>query len=234
VSQRRGLGRLPSPPDSRDYRLSNYLPLRWPDFSTDMAVYATGPALNQGSTPHCVGFSGVGWMNAEPVPNTLREDDGHALYWDCKAIDGYPGDGTYVRTLARVLKSKGRISGYAFGSVLDARRFILTEGPVVFGIPWLEGFFYPDSEGVIKPWGELCGGHAILAYGADPVYCWLQNSWGKSWGKGGTCRISWADLEAVFGDHGEAMAAVELPADWVRPEPWWLRAWHWILRLLRG
>jgi hypothetical protein len=228
-----GLGRKPSPPDSRDYKLTAYLDT-WPDFSTEEKVWLTGPVRDQKTTPHCVGFSGIHWQNAEPVLNELNDGHGHDLYYLCKEIDGDPmgENGSYIRTLAKALKRLGRLDKYAFGGVLDARRFLLTQGPIVFGLDWYEGQFYP-KDGTIKPSGEYCGGHAILAYGADPDWCYLQNSWGKGWGREGHCRISWPDLEFVFGEHGEAMAAVELPHDWVKPDPWYVRLWQWFLSLLR-
>lgn len=230
-----GLGRKPSPPDSRDYKLRDHLKMAWPDFATDTVLYGLGPTLDQRSTPHCVGFSCAAWSNAEPVINDYDDEDGHDIYYECVAIDGRPGteEGSYVRSGAKALKKRGRLDGYAFGSILEARRFMLQGlGPVVFGIDWYEGQFYPDAAGVIRPTGELCGGHAILAYGADPVYCHFVNSWGKDWGLGGTCKMTWADLESIFGEYGEAMAAVELPLDHVpEPESFWTRVWRWLLSL---
>lgn len=218
-----GLGRKPSPPDSRDYKLAAYHLFAWPDFANDCAYYSTGPCLDQGETPHCVGFSCASWSNAEPVINDYTEADGHEIYYECKVIDGEPLDesGSYVRSGAKALKARGRIGSYAFGELLDARRFLLQQGPVVFGIDWTHDMFYPDAFGVIH-YGEgyVCGGHAIVAVGADPLYCTLQNTWGRGWGQGGLCRISWGDLEKAFGRYGEAMAAVELPLDDdVIPEP---------------
>lgn len=232
---RHGLGRKPSPPDSRDYKLSSYHADVWPDFARDCAFYGTGPVLDQGSTPHCCGFAGAHWSNAEPVINDWDEADAHALYWECKAIDGDDEDGSYIRTVAKALKERGRLDKYAFGSLLDGRRFLLQQGPVIFGLDWREAMFSPGPEGVIRAEGDVCGGHAILAVGADPGYCLLQNSWGKDWGRGGTCRISWDDLERVFGEYGEAMAAVELPLDH-EPEPvsFWTRLWRWLCQLLKS
>ena len=37
------------------------------------------------------------------------------------------------------------------------------------------------------------GGHAFALVGYDERGFWLQNSWGKSWGKGGFARLSYAD-----------------------------------------
>ena len=226
-----GLGRKPSPPDSRDYKLRDYL-TAFPDFAKDSKAWLVGPVRDQGDTPHCVGFSGIHWQNAEPVLNLLTERDGHDLYDRCKELDGDDEDGSYVRTLARVLKNMGRLDSYAFGTLFDARKFLLTQGPIVFGLDWYEGLFYPDTSGTVRPWGELCGGHAILASAADPDWCYLQNSWGTEWGREGHCRISWPDLEVAFGEHGEAMAAVELPLGTPpTPEPWYVRLWYWFLRL---
>ncbi len=235
---RYGLGRKPSPPDSRDYRLRDYMPATWPDFAHDMAFYSTGPILNQGSTPHCVGFSAAHWLNSEPVINDCDDEDGHELYYLCKVLDGEPGaeNGSWVRSAAKVLKNRGRIDTYAFSdSVLEARRFILTASPVVFGIDWYEGMFYPDADAVIRPTGELCGGHAILAYGADPDYCHFVNSWSDKWGDRGRCSMKWADLEAVFANGGEAMAAVETEHGFIpSPAPWWVRLWRWFLSIIKS
>jgi len=206
-----GLGRIPSPPDGNDWQLKRFLSA--PEVTE--RFWDIGPILDQGSTPHCVGFSSAGWGNCLPVDDDWQDKDGHAIYRECKVLDGeLDGEnGSYVRTAAKVLQNRERIDNYAFGSVSDAHRFLLTQGPVVFGIDWYSGMGDPDENGVIRPTGYVAGGHAILAYGADENYCHLQNSWGKSWGNDGCCKISWADLETCFGQWGEAMAAVELPLD---------------------
>jgi len=176
--------------------------------------WEVGPVLNQGSTPHCVGFSFANWGNTLPVDDGFEEKDAHAIYYDCKNAEGRPGEeeGSTVRMGAKVMKRRGRINTYAFGSVDDAHRFILSSGPVVFGIDWFVGLYTPDANGIIVPSGQQDGGHAIMAYGATPEFCYFQNSWGESWGKQGCCKIRWEVLSEIFSHGGEVCAAVELPA----------------------
>ena len=205
-----GLGRKPSPPDNRDYRLATYL---HPSLGVTQMYWGTGPALDQGASGHCVGFGFAGWGNTLPVDDNYQDADGDAIYYECKVIDGEPQqeDGTYVRTGAKAMKKRGRLSAYAFGSLSEAKTFILNHGPVVFGIDWYDGMFTPDAQGVVRPTGSVAGGHGIAAYGADATYCYLQNSWGTSWGQHGNCKITWADLAICMANGGEACAAVELP-----------------------
>jgi hypothetical protein len=205
-----GLGRKPSPPDSRDFALSEYLK---PRLKVSSMFWAMGPALDQGQTPHCVGFGFADWANCLPVDDNYADADGDKVYYEAKVIDGEPKaeDGSSVRSGAKAMKKRGRIGAYAFGTVADAKAFLLSQGPVVFGIDWTADMFNPDAKGTITPTGAVEGGHCILAYGADATYCYLQNSWGDSWGVDGCCRMSWTDLAALFADNGEACAAVELP-----------------------
>lgn len=239
-------GRFPSPPDPRDWRLRDFLRVPTdPMFEAVATFWGLGPTLDQGDTVHCVGFSGAHWSNAAPVENEYVEPDAHALYYECKVIDGQPDreNGTYIRSLAKALRARQRVDGYAFGTVEDARLFLLTEGPVILGVDWYEGMCYPGTDGLIIPWGPIVGGHAVIAYGADERFCYLQNSWGYDWGCRGGCRISWGNLEFVFRMAGEAMTAVELPlpegpVDLAPPPtppspriPWLTRLWRWLCRV---
>jgi len=202
--------------------------------------------LDQGSTPHCVGFGWAGWGNCAPIDDGWMNDDGHAIYYECKAIDGDPKgeNGSYVRSGAKAMKNRGRLSAYAFGSLNDARTFVLSQGPAVIGIDWYDGMFYPDASGVIEPTGGYAGGHCVLLYGADDEYAYIQNSWGEGWGISGCCKMRWDALAVAFGRYGEACAAVELeltpPLD-PEPEPvpdlypsWWSRFWSFIKSLFGG
>jgi len=220
-----GHGRVPSPLDPRDFLLRHYLTA--PQYAH--RSWDVGPVLNQGMTPHCVGFAGANWGNCLPIDDEWSNDKGHALYYAVKDLEGQPGEenGAYVRDLAKVLRAEGRIGRYAFGDLDEARDFVLTQGPIVLGIDWYEGMYHPDALGRVRPSGSRTGGHAILLFGCDEQYACLQNSWGDAWGVNGCCFITWDDLERCFGYDGEAMAAVELPLCHppVPPVlPWWRRA----------
>lgn len=257
------LGRIPSPPDARDYKLEDYVeaPLSaakkdftpldtalaklqashaaaqdTKDFGKSVVDFLKGVAptptptppgpgtakdwkdsqqLDQKATGHCVGFGCAQWHNTEPVPGTYTDDDGHALYYECKVIDGEPKaeDGSYVRSGAKALKNRGLLNAYAFASDLDTvKTFLLTQGPVIFGTDWTNDMFDPDANGFVKPTGGVAGGHCFLAVGYDKTadVFTFQNSWGASWGLNGYFKLHGTDVQKLFNSNAEACAAVEL------------------------
>jgi len=48
-------------------------------------------------------------------------------------------------------------------------------------------------DGLISPSSKLTGGHAFAIVGYDDKGFWIQNSWGKDWGKDGYCHIQYDD-----------------------------------------
>lgn len=49
------------------------------------------------------------------------------------------------------------------------------------------------SDGIIHPSDDMLGGHAFAIVAYDEKGLWIQNSWGKSWGRQGMGRISYDD-----------------------------------------
>jgi hypothetical protein len=209
------MGRLPSPPDARDYLMVDAVREleRLPRPAKRWQI--SGSALDQLKTPHCVGFSWCAWGISAPVEQTTWGNAmGHDIYAACKVIDGEPGreNGSTLRSGAKVMKARKRISTYFFAhSVHEALDYVARFGPVVFGTVFTEGMCKPSFFGkIIRPTGKVVGGHAWLAIGVDGKYVTIRNSWGTGWGKGGEARISIADLEDVYMSGGEACAASEL------------------------
>jgi hypothetical protein len=172
--------------------------------------------LDQGQTPHCVGFGWAQWGNTDPVEDNFANADGDAIYAECKIIDGEPGqqNGSNVRSGAKAMKNRSRLNTYAFASSIDeATKWVLAHGPVVMGTDWTNDMFNPDGNHFVKPTGGVAGGHCYLLVGYDPGAKVLefQNSWGSSWGKSGRFYMHQADAEKLFTSQGEACAAVELP-----------------------
>lgn len=67
----------------------------------------------------------------------------------------------------------------------EIKHALYNYGPVLGSIKWYNNF-KTDKDGVLR--GEQSGKygyHAIMIYGYTPEGFWCQNSWGKSWGKGG-------------------------------------------------
>jgi Papain family cysteine protease len=176
----------------------------------------TEPVLDQGDTPHCVGFGWAQWGNTAPVNDGFRNSDGNAIYYECKIIDGQPGqeNGSDVRSGAKAMQNRGRLSAYAFAASADeAREFVRIIGPIVVGTDWTQSMFEPDAAGFVRPTGATAGGHCYLLVGDLPAEGALlfQNSWGRSWGMSGRFKMKYADFAKLFARDGEACAAVELP-----------------------
>ncbi len=207
-----GFGRIPSPPDPRDYSMRQMM--RTLRALGVKRKWSPGRVLDQEDTPHCVGFGFAAWGICTPVVDPWTNDDGHRIYYEAKAIDGEPNqeNGSTVRSGAKAMVQDGRLGVYSFAENLDvATEYVSSTGPVVLGIDWYDGMCEPDPDGIVRPTGGIVGGHCVLWYGVDDRYAYLRNSWGDSWGRDGDCLIALSDLAIVFASDGEACAGLELP-----------------------
>jgi len=205
-----GFGRIPSPPDERDYRMADAV-RELSRLPRPTKTWHSNLVLDQGETPHCVGFSWAGWGISAPVEDPWGNAEGHFIYKQCKALDGDPGDGSTVRAGAQVMLDRQRIKTYYFAADVDeAAEYVARFGPVVLGTVWTQGMMRPSLIGkIIHATGQIVGGHAYLWIGVDKTYATLRNSWGTGWGKGGDARISLRDLRYIWNQGGEACAATE-------------------------
>ena len=210
-----GLGRLPYERQPEDYRLADHPLMAGPLEVPKRRLWTVNRVLDQGSTPHCVGFGWAGWGISLPVATPYTNGGAHKLYRECKAIDGEPDgeNGSYVKSGAKAMKDRGRIASYYCSDPDDweaLRTFVLAVGPVVIGIGWTEDMYTP-RKGVIRPTGASVGGHCLLMVGFDrrSGKARLHNSWGKAWGLDGQCEIAEKYIRAELADGGEAWAVVE-------------------------
>jgi hypothetical protein len=191
-------------------------PIPTPPPPTTDVVWSIPTILNQGDTPHCVGFGWAQWGNSDPVEDNYTDADGNAIYYECKVIDGEPGaeDGSNVRSGAQAMQNRKRLSAYAFASnVSDAEAWVRKNGPVVMGTDWTNDMFNPDVNGYIAPTGGVAGGHCYVMSGvldSEDAYL-FDNSWDVTWGLGGKFKMKKADFVTLFADGGEACASLELP-----------------------
>lgn len=186
-----------------------------------------GP-LDQLATGTCVLHAVKHWMQAAPVVQTSprRPPFPYDMYRQVVLLDEWFDNdheatqpdsqlffGTSVRAAFKWLQGRGYVGNYLWAQNPDQlQRFVLTQGPVVIGIPWHEGMFLPDEHGFIQPDGAVAGGHSVLVIGHNKVrgdYT-ILNSWGPNWGSNGRARIKSADLhKLIFDSWGEAAAGIE-------------------------
>jgi len=211
-----GFGRLPSEPDSRDYKMADAL-LGLQQLELPERIWHSDITLNQFNEPACTGFAWAGWGICVPVEDKWTNAMGTSIYRAAKRIDGFPkAAGSTVRASAKVMLSRGHFKSYFFAAdILEAARYVGRYGPVVLGTDWYAGMMKPSRLFHIMPvTGAVVGGHAYLWVGLKRigrvVYAVILNSWGAAWGKNGYALIALSDLIAIFRNNGEACAATEL------------------------
>jgi len=249
------LGRIPSPPDARDWQLERFLSTdpvdvayaalmkanvakatkNWATAVMPLLGHSPAPpppppvpsgavewadveaVLDQGNYGTCVGNGWAQWGNTNPVDDKYIETDARAIYLEATGYDGAK-DYTYqvgstVRSGAKAMSARKRLTAYAFASTTDAiTAWVQKNGPVVCGTDWLENMFDPDPNGFVPVSGSVAGGHCYLLHGYDPnqqAYKFL-NSWGTSWGLKGHFYMRVVDFAKLLSQQGEACVALEV------------------------
>jgi hypothetical protein len=209
---------------SLNYAVSDVVPIR-PDIRKKM--WGTGDVLDQGAEGACVGFGWSGELAAAPV-RIPQIDNRFALgmYQRAKTLDEWPGEdyeGTSVLAGAKACQQLKLIGEYRWSfSIEDLRDALIHIGPVVIGIPWMDGMYQTRPSGLVDVSGRVVGGHCILLTGYNPkmrisgegffkrweVARW-RNSWGTSYGKKGDGWIQMEDLERLLQNSGEACVPMQ-------------------------
>jgi len=174
--------------------------------------------LDQKAEGACVGFAFGHELIARPFEfRRLTDEDARKFYFRAQQLDHWPGgaypganpfyEGTSILAGAKTMQELGHIGEYrwAFG-VDDLVLAIGYSGPAVIGVNWYSGMFAPGADGFIRVTGSVQGGHAILVrgYNAKHRRFLLRNSWGRDWGRGGDCFISYDDMARLLSEQGEA------------------------------
>lgn len=178
-------------------------------------VWGTTKWFDQGWEGSCVGFAWAHAIVAQPI-HRLDTDAvlARQIYLEAQKVDPWPGEnyaGTSVLAGAKTVRTLGFISAYRWANTLDALVMALGYiGPAVLGINWYEKMWRTDAKGFIHPTGDVEGGHAIMCRSVNvkTKTFSLRNSWGRNWGRDGSCFVSYADMEQLLGDGGEACVPI--------------------------
>lgn len=185
------------------------------------------PILDQGDVGSCTGNAMTGALGtgplfaALPAGVTLDEAEALKLYSAAELIDGdgpYPpqDNGSTGPSVAKAAEDDGLISGFTHYTDLASTLQALMDGPVILGVNWYSSFDTPAADGMVSISGDafVRGGHEVLAriVDAEAQAIGLDNSWGTSYGTGGSFRMSFATLERLLEESGDCTAPQPLKA----------------------
>lgn len=176
-------------------------------------TWKPGETLDQGNEGACVGFGFEGELLARPliVRPADPEGDARSIYHDARLVDEWVGEdyeGTSVLAGAKVLVSRGHITGYRWAKTVSELALAVGYlGPAVIGVDWHTGMDQADSAGFIHVDGPVRGGHCLLVYSVAIVtrkrvvpYFGLRNSWGDP----AMLKVSFDDMAKLLAEFGEA------------------------------
>jgi hypothetical protein len=207
-----GLGAIPSPPDPRDFPVSQLYAAAGIETAaivvpSSFMIRAIPATSNQGTSPMCVAHSeAYEKLHQDLLDQGLFTPNRSAFFY---AIGGGPEGAVGRYGLSRLLNhgydsdnaAAHRIAAYYAvpvdrGSLQAA---IYSFGGVLLGVHWPHSWFHPSSTGILPKPDYDAGGHFIYAIGYDSGGVWVLNSWGSAWGvNGGRAKIPWAYLGRVF------------------------------------
>ncbi len=155
------------------------------EFPTRGRLWEPGMVLDQGAEGACCGFAAAAEAAALPV-RVPRVTNAYARGWylGAKRRDQWPGesyDGTSVLGTMKEGHARRIYGAYgwhfsveqlAHGIVRDAKD---DGGPCVAGVEWRRGSYETDQLGILRPSGEVVGGHALCLLGFVPASHPLDN-----------------------------------------------------------
>jgi hypothetical protein len=180
--------------------------------TTRWATHA--PVLDQKSLGSCTGNAMAGWLNTDygqqkhRAPQYLVEEDAVQLYSLATTLDNAPGKyppndtGSSGNAVAKAARKLGYLSGYTWTFSLNGFLAALQTQPVVVGTAFYAGMEDPNTRGIVRPIGQLEGGHEYLMIGVDYGSAMLEfvNSWSDQWGVRGHAYISITDFGRLLTD----------------------------------
>jgi hypothetical protein len=200
---------------NHDPRSRNF-PARTEGPVTSVRWHRHGVSLDQGQLGSCTGNAIAGLCNHSPNHldhPQLTETDAVDIYCLGTELDGY--DGTYPPTdtgcdglsVSKAARQLGYLISWTTAFGVDHALAALMSGPLTIGVNWYEDMFNPDATGLVHPTGSLAGGHQFVMDGWDAVHGLFRfnNSWSNAWGKNGRFFMTYADVDTLLGQDGDAI-----------------------------
>lgn len=189
-------------------------------------IYRRTLWLDQGKNSACTGYASAHCLSLAPqIHPGFTVSDAEAIYQGAKLHDELAGenyDGSSVLGAMAGLKAFGLIREYRWAnSIPELKSALATIGPAVMGLNWYGSMMEPDSRGIITvdASSENRGGHAVCISGyqttpTNGLYFKIDNSWGRSWGKDGSCWIAEAHMQFLLSRGGDiAVPTKPVPFD---------------------
>lgn len=187
--------------------------------------FKKGTILNQGAMGCCVGCAFAYELALQPVAvQGVTLQKAINIYYEAQKIDPFPGGdypgadpvsaGTSILAGVKTVKNMGYYTAYYWATnAYELALGVVNLGPAVIGVNWYTGMLKPDKYARITATGYTIGGHAICVRGANfkRQEILLQNSWGANWGAGGCAIISFADIDKLLAENGDAVFPVRNP-----------------------
>jgi hypothetical protein len=157
-------------------------------------AYRTGPVLDQGNTPQCVGYSARSFLDAAPIMSKPNEGPAPTvIYNGAQANDEWPGnnyDGSSVRGGMKFLSGLGEVKSYVWGQTVEEACKWMNDGygTCLVGTDWYAEMSDVDANGFMRePASSMStpiGGHAWhwIWYDAKKKAILMKNSWGNEFG----------------------------------------------------
>ena len=142
----------------------------------------------------CTGNAMAGLLACEPWCHTpeqgmaFDEPFAETIYSEATHLDNVPGvyppddTGSTGLAVCKAARRRGLITSYRWAFSTRGLLHALQHGPVLLGVAWHEAMVEPDRYGVVRPVGQVLGGHEVVCRGVRAGNLVCDNSWGDDWG----------------------------------------------------
>ena len=187
-----------------------------------------GRRLNQRRIGGCTGFALTGARNCHPNhvggERAFGDETGRKVYALATTLDGIPGawvdDGSDLGSgqdtgssglaACKAGVQLGMITRYEWCFGVDHMVDATVDHPVIVGTDWTEDMFNPEPHGLVRPTGNVVGGHEWVVRGRHLKHrlFYAVNSWGREWGLNGEFLISFDDMATLLRRGGDVKVPI--------------------------